>query len=81
MTRTLTITTDNDADYELLKQLAARMQARVPLPTPKSEITNEERLRRFEKAFGSWAGDESTEELIETIESARLSKDADYPVL
>jgi hypothetical protein len=85
MTRTLTITTDNDADYELLKQLAARMQARVPISqspisrpmensphsNPSVPITSREHELLDRVTAPGWMEEYSTDELIELIEGSR----------
>jgi len=49
------------AKLELIAQLSRSMQE----PKPKS-------YNRLYKSFGMWAGDETAEQLIETIRSARI---------
>ncbi len=72
---TLVLEPKNEADYRLFVELAKRLHVTYR-ETPD---LSEEELIRSENSFfalaGSWQGEETTDELIRLIESARTSKE------
>jgi hypothetical protein len=75
MTHTLIIKTDNESDFELIKELAERLGLTT---TEQSAETELERQRAtFRELFGTWEGKESGEELAALIHNARHDREED----
>ena len=76
---TLVLEPKNQADYQLFVDLAKRLQVDY-----REESQSLEELTKAEDRFfslaGSWQSDQSTDELIDLIESARTTKTIDLPL-
>ncbi|MFD2571036.1 hypothetical protein ACFSUS_10355 [Spirosoma soli] len=77
MTHSITIETQNDSDFALMKELAQRLGLHVkeshtddPIKEPQQEVA-------FKNFVGSWQGEETADELVEIIYSARNDQPRD----
>jgi hypothetical protein len=70
MKHTITIETQSDSDFILIKSLAERLGLRVN-EQHNSALTDAERQTLLERVSGGWAGQETGNELVEMIYSAR----------
>ncbi|OIN58592.1 hypothetical protein BLX24_13560 [Arsenicibacter rosenii] len=75
MTRIITIETQNDQDFDLVKGLAERMGLHTQVGL--SAIDEIDQKAAFEKFVGSWQGEETGDELVDMIYSARNDKGRD----
>lgn len=77
MAHTITIETESDNDFALLKGLAERLGLPVK-ETHQSDVTvNTEQEAALKKFIGSWRGDETAEELEAMIYNARSDQPRD----
>ncbi len=75
MTHTIIIETQNDADFERVKDFAQRLGVSFSEKHTDAETANqEEALRRF---AGSWEGEETGDELAATLQNARYFRSRD----
>ena len=76
MTHTLIIETENEKDFELIKGLANRLGLPVKEQHSKvvSKVAQEDAVRQL---FGSWQSEETGEELVDLIRSARNDQPRD----
>lgn len=75
MTRIITIETQNDQDFDLVKGLAERMGLHTQVRV--SAVDEIDQKVAFEKFIGSWQGEETGDELVDMIYSARNDKGRD----
>ena len=69
MTHTLIIETQDEKDFELIKGLANRLG--LPVSERHVEKLEEKQRAAFKNVVGSWAGDETGDELADRIRSSR----------
>lgn len=76
---TLVLEPKNQADYQLFVELAKRLQVAY-----REDSQSLEELAKAEDSFfalaGSWQSGQSTDDLIQLIESARTTKTIDLPL-
>lgn len=70
MKHTITIETQSDSDFILIKSLAERLGLRVN-EQHNSALTDAERQTLLERVSGGWTGQETGNELVEMIYSSR----------
>ncbi len=75
MTRIITIETQNDRDFDLVKNLAERMGLHTQVRVSNANEIDQEAA--FERFVGSWKGEETGDELVDMIYSARNDKGRD----
>ena len=71
MTRIITIEIQNDQDFDLMKGLARRLGLQTKESFLPANTNEAEQKAAFKKFAGSWQGDESADELVDLIYSAR----------
>lgn len=71
MTRIITIEIQNDQDFDLMKGLAQRLGLQTKESFLATNTSKTEQEAAFKKFAGSWQGDESADELVDLIYSAR----------
>jgi|GEM_PF-1458838 len=77
MRHTITIETQNDHDFALLKELAQRLGFSVKESHDKTmpdEVKQQAALRNF---IGSWQGEETVDELVDLIYKSRNDQPRD----
>ncbi|KAA9356246.1 hypothetical protein [Larkinella humicola] len=75
MMHTITIETQNDADFELFKGLAQRLGLRIRETHTEGERSEAEELRLLNRVAGGWKSDESGDELAAMLQNARSFHD------
>ncbi|WP_040006569.1 hypothetical protein [Fibrisoma limi] len=71
MTHIITIETRNETDFALFKGLADRLGLSTQEAHVDTELTEAEALTLLNRLAGSWAGDETGDELNATLQNAR----------
>jgi hypothetical protein len=71
MTHIITIETQSDNDFELIKGLAQRLGLRVNEQHTEIQEATSEQEAAFKKLFGSWEGEETGDELAAMIRRDR----------
>ena len=75
MTHTIIIETQNDTVFEQIKEFARQLG--VPFSEKHTDIKTAEQQEALKKFFGSWKGDETGDELVNLIYSARNDRPRD----
>lgn len=71
MTHIITIETQSDNDFELIKELAQRLGLRVNEQHTEMQEATSAQEAAFKKLFGSWESTESGDELAAKIRADR----------
>ncbi|PSL23971.1 hypothetical protein [Dyadobacter jiangsuensis] len=74
MAHTITIETESDNDFALLKGLAERLGLPVKENHGGDSIRNADQAAAMKKFIGTWRGDETAEELETMIYNARSDR-------
>lgn len=77
MTHIITIETQSDNDFALLKGLAQRLGLSMKESHSGDDHLEAQQVAAFKKFVGSWQGEETAEELEEMIYSARNDQPRD----
>lgn len=77
MTRTITIETQSDHDFVLLKGLAQRMGLSTKESHDEGNVSDAEQQLALRNFIGSWQGDETADELEAMIYEGRNDKSRD----
>lgn len=77
MANTITIQTESDNDFALLKGLAERLGLSVKETHEFNTLRNADQEAAFKKFAASWQGEETAEELESLIYSARNDRPRD----
>lgn len=75
MPTSLILEPDNDADLQLLLQLARRLGVKATVVPGLDARSEAEREESFYNLFGAWKSDESDDELVKQIYEARTNND------
>ncbi|OJV20033.1 MAG: hypothetical protein BGO21_11630 [Dyadobacter sp. 50-39] len=77
MVHTITIQTESDNDFALLKGLAERLGLTVNEAQGSKSVRDAEQKAALRKFIGSWRGEETAEELEAMIYNARSDRSRD----